>query len=66
MAINYGLDKVRFMAPVPVDSRIRVTSRIIEVKQLDGAAQGSFETTFHIDGVDKPAAVVVSIVRYLA
>jgi len=66
MAINYGLDRVRFMAPVPVDSRVRVTSRIIEVNQLDGAAQGTFETTFHVDGVDKPAAVVVSIVRYLA
>ncbi|GAB2972261.1 MaoC family dehydratase [Nocardioides montaniterrae] len=64
MAVNYGLDKVRFMAPVRVDSKIRATARVLTVTPLDGAVQAVLETTFEIDGSEKPAAVVQSIVRY--
>lgn len=66
MAVNYGLDKVRFMAPVPVGSRIRLTARVLSVTPLDGAVQATFESTFEVDGSEKPAAVVHSIVRYVA
>jgi acyl dehydratase len=65
MAVNYGLDKVRFMAPVPVGSRIRLTARVLAVTPLDGAVQATFESTFEIEGSEKPAAVVHSIVRYV-
>ncbi|HWU23234.1 MAG TPA: MaoC family dehydratase [Nocardioides sp.] len=65
MAVNYGLDKVRFMAPVRVDSKVRATARVLTVTPLDGAVQAVFETTFEIDGSAKPAAVVQSIVRYV-
>ncbi|KRB80447.1 dehydratase [Nocardioides sp. Root190] len=66
MAVNYGLDKVRFMAPVRVGSKIRLTATVLSVTPLDGAVQAIFESTFEIDGSDKPAAVVHSIVRYIA
>ncbi|MCX6398442.1 MAG: MaoC family dehydratase [Propionibacteriales bacterium] len=66
MAVNYGLDKVRFMAPVRVGSKIRLTARVLAVTSLEGAVQATFESTFEIDGSDKPAAVVHSIVRYIA
>ena len=65
MAVNYGLDKVRFMAPVRVGSRIRATAKVLTVTRLDGAAQAVFETAVEIEGSDKPAAVVQSIVRYV-
>ncbi len=66
MAVNYGLDKVRFMAPVRVGSKIRLTARVLSVSPLEGAVQATFESTFEIEGSEKPAAVVHSIVRYIA
>jgi acyl dehydratase len=65
MAVNYGLEKVRFMAPVRVNSKIRATARVLKVTPLDGAVQAVFETTFEIEGSEKPAAVVQSVVRYV-
>jgi acyl dehydratase len=64
MAVNYGFNRIRFMSPVPVDSNVRASATIREVATLPGAVQAVFETTFEIEGVDKPAAVVESIVRY--
>jgi acyl dehydratase len=64
MAVNVGLNKVRFINPVKVGSRVRGTAVIGEVTPLDGAVQAIFNTTIEIEGADKPAAVVESIVRY--
>lgn len=66
MAVNYGLGKVRFPAPVPVGSRLAASARIVSVEELKGAAQATFQTTMVVDGVDKPACVVESIVRFVA
>jgi acyl dehydratase len=66
MAVNYGLDKVRFPAPVPVGSKIRGSSRIESTQRLEGAVQGTVVTTIEVDGSDRPACVVHSIVRYYA
>jgi acyl dehydratase len=66
MAINYGLNRVRFPAPVPAGSRVRATSRITSVTQLDGAVQAELSTTIEVEGDAKPACVVDSIVRYVA
>jgi acyl dehydratase len=66
MAINYGLNKVRFPAPVPAGSRLRATSRITSVKPLDGAVQAELSTTIEIEHGAKPACVAESIVRYVA
>ncbi|MEE1764900.1 MULTISPECIES: MaoC family dehydratase [unclassified Streptomyces] len=65
MAVNYGLDKVRFPAPVPVGAKLRATSTITEVTPLDGAVQLKLSTVIEIEGGAKPACVVESVVRYL-
>lgn len=65
LAINYGLNKVRFPAPVPVGSRIRAESSVVEVSEVGGGAyQVILSTTVAIDGAAKPACVAESIVRY--
>jgi len=66
MAVNYGLNKVRLPAPVPAGSKLRATSKLVEVTPLDGAAQAVFSTTIEIQVGTKPACVVESIVRYVA
>jgi acyl dehydratase len=65
MAINYGLNKVRFISPVRVGAKIRARCTLADVTRLDGAAQVVMVTTVEIDGVDKPAAVIESVVRYV-
>jgi acyl dehydratase len=65
MAVNYGLEKVRFVAPVRVGSKIRANAKVLAVTPLEGAVQAVFETTFEIEGSERPAAVVQSIVRYV-
>ncbi|WP_433379619.1 MaoC family dehydratase [Streptosporangium sp. CA-115845] len=66
MAVNYGLNKVRFPAPVPVGSKLRATSRLVEVTPLDGATQIVLATTIEAEGVEKPVCVAESVVRYFA
>ncbi len=65
MAINYGFNKVRFITPVPVGSRLRAASRITAVVHLDSGVQATLTTTIEVEGFDRPAAVAESIVRYL-
>lgn len=68
MAINYGLNKVRFVAPVPVGSRLRVRCRLVEVSPTeDGVTTVNLtvQHTVEIDGADKPAAVAEMIGRYV-
>jgi acyl dehydratase len=65
MAINYGYNKVRFITPVRVGSKIRARAEIAKVDQLDGAVQATVTVTVEIDGSDKPAAVAESIVRFI-
>ena len=66
LAVNYGYDKVRFINPVKVGARIRARAELTAVKQLEGAAQATMTVTVEIEGVDKPAAVVEQIIRYIA
>ncbi|SHH64171.1 Acyl dehydratase [Jatrophihabitans endophyticus] len=66
MGVNYGLNKVRFPAPVPVGSRLRASSVVVSVEDLGhGAHQVTLATTVEIEGGDKPACVAESVVRYL-
>lgn len=65
MAINYGYNKVRFITPVRVGSRLRARAVLASVAQLDNAVQATLSTTVEIEGADKPAAVAESIVRFL-
>jgi acyl dehydratase len=67
LAINYGLNKVRFPAPVPVGSKVRAQSSLVDVEDLgNGAVQATLSTTVEIEGSSKPACVAESIVRYIS
>lgn len=64
MAVNYGLNKVRFPAPVPVGSRIRVHGTIASVTEVKGGAEVVVDLTVEIDGQDKPACVAQAVYRF--
>lgn len=64
--VNYGLDRLRFPAPVRVGSRLRVASTLTGVSEVPGGYQATFENTYEAEGQTKPAAVAVMIVRYYA
>ena len=58
MSLNYGLDKIRFLAPVPVNSRIRMQSKIVEVKEKNpGQFLIKSEVTMELEGSEKPAFI---------
>ena len=61
--INYGANKVRFPAPVPVDSRIRMGCEILDVDDVPGGVQVVTRNTVEIEGSDKPACVVDAVSR---
>jgi acyl dehydratase len=65
LGINYGANKVRFPAPVPVDSRIRVRGEILEVDDVAGGVQMVVRLTVDVEGGDKPACVVDSVTRWM-
>jgi acyl dehydratase len=61
LGINYGLDKVRFLAPVTAGSRLRVRSQLAHATKIgDDSVNLTVRHTVEIDGVDKPAAVAVT------
>jgi acyl dehydratase len=62
-AINYGLNKVRFPAPVLVDSKVRMRAKLAELEDIPGGAQMIMELTFEREGGDKPVCVAQSVVR---
>jgi acyl dehydratase len=64
MAINYGLNRVRFVSPVPAGSRIRALITLKAVDAVTGGFQVAWEVTIERDGGDKPACVAEWIVRY--
>ena len=66
MAINYGFNKVRFITQLPVGVKLRAPSMVSEVTEVSGGLQATLVTTMEIDGASKPAAVIESIVRYVA
>jgi len=66
MGINYGLNKVRFLAAVTAGSRVRVRSELVDAtKVADDTVNLTVRHTVEIDGVDKPAAVAELIARFV-
>ena len=65
MAVNYGLDKLRFPAPVPQGSRLRGRFKLLDCQQLEGGqgVQLRFEATMDREGGDKPVCVAESLIR---
>jgi len=66
LGVNYGANKVRFPAPVPVGSRIRAQVTLASVEDVPGGVQTTMVITMEIEGGTKPACVIESISRYLA
>ena len=64
MGVNYGLNKVRFPAPVPVGSKLRVGASVAEVEDIAGGAQITLDLTFEVDGQAKPSCVAQAVFRY--
>jgi acyl dehydratase len=64
MSINYGLNRVRFPSPVPVDSRVRGTFEVLEVDEQDWGGQVTMQATVERDGGDKPVCVAELVFRY--
>jgi acyl dehydratase len=63
MGVNYGLNRVRFTAPVPVDSRLRGRFRLLAYEPIDGGAQLTVAVTMEREGADKPVCVAESLSR---
>lgn len=64
--VNYGLDKVRFVSPVTVGSRVRMGAVIAEVTEVPGGYQFAVDQTVEIEGGAKPALVARGIYRFYA
>ncbi|WP_329185081.1 MaoC family dehydratase [Streptomyces sp. NBC_01428] len=62
--VNYGLNKVRFPAPVKAGSRIRLAARLASVEDVPGGVQIAVDGTVETDGGGKPAAVLQSLSRF--
>lgn len=66
MGVNYGLNKVRFPAPVPSGSRLRGHFKLLKYEPLEGGAQLTVEVTMEREGFDKPVCVAESVGRRFA
>ena len=64
MGVNYGADKLRFPAPVPVGSRIRGGGEMLKVEDVKGGVQVTIRVTVEIEGSDRPGCVIDTISRY--
>lgn len=65
MGVNYGLNKVRFMAPVPVGSRLRARMKLLKSEPIENrGSQMTWEVAIEREGSAKPVCVAESIARY--
>jgi acyl dehydratase len=63
MGVNYGLNKVRFTAPVPVGSRVRASTELAEATEIDGGVQIVCRVTVELEGSEKPACIAETVSR---
>ena len=63
MGVNYGLNKVRFPAPVPVGSRLRGRFKLIAYEPIEGGAQVTMEVSMEREGSAKPVCIAESVAR---
>lgn len=64
MGVNYGANKIRFMSPVQVGSKLRAGAKLVQVDDVAGGAQVTMEVTFEVEGAAKPSCVAEIIFRY--
>ena len=66
MGLNYGLDKVRFLSPVPVNSEVRIRMKCIDITEKNpGQYLAKTEVTMEIRGVEKPAVVAETLSMFI-
>ncbi len=65
MGVNYGADRLRFPAPVPVGSRVRGSAELLEVEEVKGGVQAKIRVTVEIEGSERPACVIDTLSRYI-
>ena len=66
MGLNYGLDKVRFLSPVPVDSEVRIRMKCIDISEKNPAQYlAKTEVTMEIKGIEKPAFVAETLSMFV-
>ena len=66
MGLNYGLDKVRFLSPVPVNSEVRITMKCLDITEKNtNQYLMKTEVTMEIKGVEKPAYVAVTLSMFV-
>jgi acyl dehydratase len=63
-AVNYGLNKVRFPASVPVDSRLRFTGEILSATEKPTGIEVIYRLNFEVDGGRRPACIAEAVVLY--
>jgi acyl dehydratase len=63
MGVNYGIDKLRYPAPVPVGAKVRLGVRVLDVTEIAGGAQAKMEYTFEVEGAAKPSCVAEVLFR---
>jgi acyl dehydratase len=63
MGVNYGTNKVRFISPVPVGSRLRAGGTLAAIEEVPGGWQATLDLTFEVEGADKPACVAQVLYR---
>jgi len=63
MGINYGLNKVRFTAPVPVGSRVRANVELVDVTDVSGGVQLTTKVTVELEGSERPALIAEWLTR---
>ena len=63
MGVNYGLNRVRFTAPVPVNSRLRARFKLLAYEPIEGGAQCTIEVTMEREGSPKPVCIAESLTR---
>ena len=64
MAINYGLDRVRFISPVVAGTRVRARTKLLSAHEVAGGIQVKSEVTIEIEGGEKPACVAETLARF--
>jgi len=63
MGVNYGLNKVRFMSPVPVGAKVRLGINVLAIDDIPGGVQQTLEMVFECEGASKPSCVAEAIFR---
>jgi len=64
--VNYGLDKVRFVSPVKVGARVRMSAIVAEVAEVPGGYQLTVDQTIELEGAPKPAVIARGLYRFYA